>query len=167
MRKIWILGACLLLCAAPLTACGDGESSEATVVGQARSELKQADCNDIARRMAAAANAALTDLAAGDADISSLDRTHEITASYFLGSQSKDDDIVKKLLAGMKSYDSDLEKADFKRLALNIEGGVCTAAAVEFGESAPFVYGTYPNAAAEGAYSDTTDVMYVLGKAAG
>ena len=167
MRKIWILGACLLLCAAPLTACGDGESSEKTVVGQARAELNQHDCNDIARRMVAAASAALTDLASGDTDISTLDQSHEITVSAFLAAQSNADSTLTKLLAGMKAYDTDLEKANFKRLALKIEGGVCTAAAVEFGESTPYVYGTYPNAAEEGAYTDTTDVMYVLGKAAG
>lgn len=165
MKKRMILAACLLLAVTPCAACG-GESSEGTVVGQAKQKLNQADCNDIARRAAAAASTALSDLAAGDADVTALSGDQETSYTEFCGASAGDSGLSMRLYAAMKTYDTDLEKSDFVRMRLRIEGGVCTAAAVSFSDASAQMYGTYPKSLAAGVSEQPADITAALNYAA-
>lgn len=162
MRKRIILAACVLLAVTPCAACGGTSSSEAGVVGQARTKLSQADCNDIARRMVVSASSSLTDFSINDMDISALGSEQSVSYSEFCAAAAEDKVLDKKLWASMKSYDTDLEKSDFVRVSLRIEGGVCTAAAVQFGESAKGLFGTYPKQAASDGSQQFTDIGAAL-----
>lgn len=154
MRKAVILAACLMLAAMPCTACGSGGSSEPGVVQQAKGELSQAECDDLAKRLFTAANSTLTDLAADGIDLSPLngDFTADggsIASAVRPENPAGQDELRQTLFAGMRGCDADLAKADFQMLAVRIKDGVCTAFAAQFGAEAPYVFGTYPKRMAE------------------